>query len=77
MQVATAGPFSIESRQALYTKLIIATALRRLISGDKEDEIVGDLVKYKRPLVDAGGPSDLETYGPKVKRVFEAIVKRG
>jgi hypothetical protein len=74
-EVQTKGRFAIESRQALYTMLITASALKRLIYGDSEDDVVQDLLKYRSSLKDAGGPINPEQYGPRVRRVFERIVK--
>ena len=69
------GRVAIESRQELYTKLITAGALRRLIKGESEDKVFQDLRTYRDKLKSAGGPRDAEKYGPRVKSVFDRILR--
>ncbi len=70
------GPVAIESRKELYTKLITAGALRRLIQGDSEDKVAAEfrLSGWGRKLRDVGGPTNAEKYGPRVKYVFDRVV---
>jgi hypothetical protein len=69
------GKVAIESRQELYTKLITAAALRRMIGGDSEDKIVNELRPFRSKLRDAGvQTSNGEKYGPRVKKVFERVL---
>jgi len=74
-QVQTKGRIAIEAKQSLYTMLITVSALKRLIYGDSEDDVVQDLLKYQTRLKEAGGPIDPEKYGPRVRKVFERIQK--
>src|SRR6185503_5896794 len=74
-QLRSKGRIAIESRQTLFTMLITASALKRLILGDSEDDVVQDLVKYQGDLRDSGGPIDPEKYGPRVRKVFDRIQK--
>lgn len=67
------GRVTIESRQDLYTKLINAGSLWRIMEGKPERDIVQDLSDFRSGLKSAGGPSNPDKYGPKVKRVFDGL----
>ena len=69
------GRVAIESRQELYTKLIVAGALQRIISNVSEGEIMRELRPFGGKLKDAGGPLNPDQYGPKVKKVFDELKK--
>ena len=72
-ELASLGKVSIESRQELYTKYIIAGTLRRIIDGVDENDIIREFGQHKDGLRKAGGPGNVEKYGPKVKKVFDGL----
>jgi hypothetical protein len=67
------GKVAIESRQELYTKLITAGTLWRIMEGKQEFDIVRELSDHRAGLKSAGGPINPEEYGPKVKKVFDGL----
>ncbi|HTF56612.1 MAG TPA: hypothetical protein VK661_05190 [Planctomycetota bacterium] len=72
-EVQTKGRCAIESKQALYTMLVTVSALKRLIYGDSEEDVVQEVMKYRSYLKDAGGPINPDQYGPRVRRVFDKL----
>ncbi|HZE95612.1 MAG TPA: hypothetical protein VE981_01165 [Planctomycetota bacterium] len=64
---------SRESRQKLYTARATVVALRGLFSGKSEEAVAADLSAYRQKLRDAGGPTDVKKYGPRVEKVFAGL----
>jgi hypothetical protein len=70
-------PPSVESRQRLYSRIVVAVALRSLLAGRTEDEAAAALQAYGPKLKAAGGPEDAKRYGPRVEKVFLKLVPGG
>ena len=62
-----------ESRQRLYTVRVTVLALRGLYAGKTEDAVAGDLSSFRQKLRDAGGPTEVKKFGPRVEKVFAAL----
>ncbi|MBI4565965.1 MAG: hypothetical protein HY716_14860 [Planctomycetes bacterium] len=69
------GLFTVESRQSLYTNLLIVGALKGLIEGASEEETAGRLkpLAQKLRLRGLSPNGEQEKYGPRVRRVFEKL----
>jgi hypothetical protein len=72
---AKAGTPTVESRQRLYSRIVVAVALRALLAGKTEDEAAEALQAYGPKLKAAGGPEDAKRYGPRVEKVFLKVAQ--
>lgn len=72
-KLESGGALALEARQKLYTLLVAAQSYRLLLDGRSEDEIVrmvqGDLEKLGR----AGGATDPDRFGPRIRKVLESL----
>jgi hypothetical protein len=73
----TAPPPTVESRQKLYSRLVLAGALRALLAGKTEEEAAASLQAFGPKLKAAGGPEDAKRYGPRVEKVLLKLAQGG
>ena len=67
--------YAVESKQALFTKIVTATALKLLMAGKSENEAANEVGKYRPKLREVGGATPVEKsrYGPRVEKVFNLL----
>lgn len=67
---------AIESRQKLYTSIVVVRALLHLLGGGDEEGAFRAVGEFRGPLLSAGIAPEAQAFGPRVSKVFERLAQR-